>query len=142
MRLNTHSTARLYALTCLACVIWLAQSLMQAQADGSLLDWSTIVFSLCLLVVIGWCARCAVVGWNTKDGDQAATSHDAGPRRSIVDDMSIVKRGGGRRLAEIASERGMACTLARYERNERFPSIGHGPDPHRAAEPRRRTREP
>ena len=68
MRLNTHSTARLYALTCLACVIWLAQSLMQAQADGSLLDWSTIVFSLCLLVVIGWCARCAVVGWNTKDG--------------------------------------------------------------------------
>nr|WP_278746756.1 hypothetical protein [Bifidobacterium catenulatum] len=78
MRLNTHSTARLYALTCLACVIWLAQSLMQAQADGSLLDWSTIVFSLCLLVVIGWCARCAVVGWNTKDGDQAATFHDAG----------------------------------------------------------------
>ena len=54
MKLTARSTSRMYALTCLACVIWLWQSLVEANNDGSLFNWTTIVFSLCLLVVIGW----------------------------------------------------------------------------------------
>ena len=54
MKLTARSTSRMYALTCLACVIWLWQSLVEANNDGSLFNWATIVFSLCLLVVIGW----------------------------------------------------------------------------------------
>ena len=57
MKLTARSTSRMYALTCLACVIWLWQSLVEANNDGSLFNWATIVFSLCLLVVIGWNAK-------------------------------------------------------------------------------------
>ncbi|NEG56097.1 hypothetical protein GFD21_10100 [Bifidobacterium sp. SMA15] len=72
MNLGKRSSARLYALTCLACVAWLIQSLVQASDDGSLANWATIVFSLCLLVVIGWTGYCAVTGWNAKgDADDA-----------------------------------------------------------------------
>mgnify|MGYP006875987266 CR=1 FL=1 len=62
MKLTARSTSRMYALTCLACVIWLWQSLVEANNDGSLFNWATIVFSLCLLVVIGWS------GWNASPG--------------------------------------------------------------------------
>lgn len=72
MNLNKKSTARLYALTCVACVAWLVQSLMEANADGSLTNWSTIVFSLCLLVVIGWTAYSAITGWNATDDGNGA----------------------------------------------------------------------
>ena len=63
MKLTARSTSRMYALTCLACVIWLWQSLVEANNDGSLFNWATIVFSLCLLVVIGWSGWNAVAGW-------------------------------------------------------------------------------
>ena len=70
MKLTARSTSRMYALTCLACVIWLWQSLVEANNDGSLFNWATIVFSLCLLVVIGWSGWNAVAGWNAKEPRQ------------------------------------------------------------------------
>ena len=39
MKLTARSTSRMYALTCLACVIWLWQSLVEANNDGSLFNW-------------------------------------------------------------------------------------------------------
>lgn len=71
MKLTARSTSRMYALTCLACVIWLWQSLVEANNDGSLFNWATIVFSLCLLVVIGRSGRNAVAGWNAKETEAA-----------------------------------------------------------------------
>ena len=71
MKLTARSTSRMYALTCLACVIWLWQSLVEANNDGSLFNWATIVFSLCLLVVIGWSGWNAVAGWNDKETEAA-----------------------------------------------------------------------
>ena len=61
MKLTARSTSRMYALTCLACVIWLWQTLVEANNDGS----------LCLLVVIGWSGRNAVAGWNAKETEAA-----------------------------------------------------------------------
>ena len=61
MKLTARSTSRMYALTCLACVIWLWQSLVEANNDGS----------LCLLVVIGWSGWNAVAGWNAKETEAA-----------------------------------------------------------------------
>ncbi|PST45956.1 hypothetical protein CPA40_08270 [Bifidobacterium callitrichos] len=87
MKLNKQSTARLYALTCVACVVWLVQSLMEANADGSLTNWATIIFSLCLLVVIGWTGYNAISGWNAKEDDEDDGANgdgkngDAGRRR-------------------------------------------------------------
>ena len=71
MKLTARSTSRMYALTCLACVIWLWQSLVEANNDRSLFNWATIVFSLCLLVVIGWSGWNAVAGWNAKETEAA-----------------------------------------------------------------------
>ncbi len=34
-------------------------------------NWATIVFSLCLLVVIGWSGWNAVAGWNAKETEAA-----------------------------------------------------------------------
>lgn len=43
---------RLYALTCVACVVWLAQSLRQSYLDGSLWSAANIIFSLCIAVAV------------------------------------------------------------------------------------------
>ena len=61
MKLTARSTSRMYALTCLACVIWLWQSLVEANNDGSLF----------LLVVIGGSGWNAVAGWNAKETEAA-----------------------------------------------------------------------
>ncbi|MCH4160150.1 carbon starvation protein [Bifidobacterium sp.] len=62
MKLNASAQAKLYAMTALACGIWLIQSLYESTQDGSLTAWSTLVFSACLLVVILHSARQAVLG--------------------------------------------------------------------------------
>jgi uncharacterized membrane protein YebE (DUF533 family) len=85
MKLNTHSRARLYALTAGACVAWLVQSLMEANKDGSLLTWPTIIFSLCLLVVIGYTGYCALKDWNAKDDDEDNNDGDGESDNDVND---------------------------------------------------------
>jgi len=70
MEFNERTRARLYAVTCLACIVWLIQSLCESNADGSLASWATIVFSLCLGVVIAWTGWNAFTGWNAADEKQ------------------------------------------------------------------------
>ncbi|AKV55424.1 hypothetical protein BACT_0958 [Bifidobacterium actinocoloniiforme DSM 22766] len=72
MKLNERSRARLYGFTAVACAVWLIQSLWEASRDGTLLTWSTAVFSLCLLLVTAYTAYEAVKGW----GAPAARSED------------------------------------------------------------------
>lgn len=67
MKINDKARSRMYGLTAVACALWLIQSLAEASRDGSLLSWSTIVFSLCLTVVTAYCGTCA---W--KEGRKAA----------------------------------------------------------------------
>ena len=64
-----HRTSRLYALTAVACAIWLFQNCVEANASGDLLSWSNIILSICLIIVTGYCAVNAVLGWNTKSAD-------------------------------------------------------------------------
>ncbi|WP_196779085.1 carbon starvation protein [Bifidobacterium choloepi] len=78
MKLTTSSRARLYALTCLATVIWFVQSITQAEADGTLFSWSSIIFLLCLTVVIGYTGYSAVKDWNVPD--PASTQQDDGSK--------------------------------------------------------------
>lgn len=83
MQLNERTRARLYALTALACLGWLAQSLYQAHADGTLATWPTIILSVSLLVVIGYTGYCAVSGWRAPepgesgDGDESDGDGDS-----------------------------------------------------------------
>ena len=65
MNINSTARARLYALTAVACAIWLFQNCVEANASGDLLSWSNII----LIIVTGYCAVNAVLGWNTKSAD-------------------------------------------------------------------------
>ena len=67
MNINSTARARLYALTAVACAIWLVQNCVEANASGDLLSWSNIILSICLIIVTGYCAVNAVLGWNTKE---------------------------------------------------------------------------
>lgn len=69
MNINSTARARLYALTAVACAIWLFQNCVEANASGDLLSWSNIILSICLIIVTGYCAVNAVLGWNTKSAD-------------------------------------------------------------------------
>lgn len=69
MEFNTRTRARLYAFTCLACLAWLVQTVVQAYGDGTLLTWPTAILALCLIVVVGYTGYNAVAGWNAGDGD-------------------------------------------------------------------------
>lgn len=54
---------RMYCLTSLFVTIWLCQSLHSAYQTGTLFAWHTIVFSVCLLIVIGYCGYSAFQGF-------------------------------------------------------------------------------
>lgn len=79
MTFTPRHRARLYALTALACAIWLAQSLVEAYDDGSIWSWANIIFSLCLAVVIGYTAYNAVHGWNAPEQSGDASNQTDTP---------------------------------------------------------------
>jgi hypothetical protein len=64
--MNAKSKSRLYVLTALACIVWLVQTLYEAAQKNQLLYWPNIIFSVCLLVVIGYTGYCGIKDWNAK----------------------------------------------------------------------------
>ena len=85
MKLSDHAHGRLYALTSLASLIWLVQSLTQAHADGSLLTWPTAIFSLCLAIVVAYTGYCGFRMIRSTASDPSA-SEPSGADRGDVDD--------------------------------------------------------
>ena len=69
MKLTTSGRARLYAITSASCIIWLVQSVIEANEDGTLFSYATIILSLCLVFVSGYCAFNAIRDWNLKDNE-------------------------------------------------------------------------
>lgn len=69
MKLNDAARARMYALTSVACAIWLVQTCVEANTTGDLFSWSNIIFAICLVAVTVYCGINAVLGWNVKDQD-------------------------------------------------------------------------
>lgn len=82
MQLNERARARLYALTALACVLWLGQSLYEANKDGSLTSWATWVFAACLLVVIGWTGYNAWIGLVKSPVEESPVEENSDEERS------------------------------------------------------------
>ena len=78
MEFNTRTRARLDALTRLACLAWLVQTVVQSYGDGTLLTWPTAILALCLIVVVGYTGYNAVAGWNAGDGDGDGAGEGSG----------------------------------------------------------------
>ncbi len=74
MNITSAARARLYALPAVARSIWHDQPSVEANTSGDLYSWSNVIFSICLIIVTGYCAVNAVLGWNTKE----AASSSAG----------------------------------------------------------------
>ena len=69
MNINSTARARLYALTAVACAIWLFQNCVEANASVDLLRSTNIIHNICLIIVTGYCAVNAAPGRNTKSAD-------------------------------------------------------------------------
>lgn len=89
MQLNERARARLYALTALACVLWLGQSLYEANKDGSLTSWATWVFAACLLVVIGWTGYNAWVGLVKSADEESPVEEKSDEEKGDVSDAEV-----------------------------------------------------
>ena len=61
---------RMYALTTFFMSIWLFQSLYGSYKSGDLFAWYTLIFSLCLLIVIGYCGYNAFKGFSQERKDK------------------------------------------------------------------------
>ena len=90
MNITSAARARLYALTQtlnsqlrkswktvgMCCAIWLVQTCVEANNAGELFSWSNVIFSICLIIVTGYCAVNAVLGWNTKEAPQSGNTDE------------------------------------------------------------------
>ena len=52
--MNDGFRMRLYALTCIACIAWLAQSVTSALKDGTLTTVPSIILIICIAVYTGF----------------------------------------------------------------------------------------
>lgn len=104
MQLNERARARLYALTALACVLWLGQSLYEANKDGSLTSWATWVFAACLLVVIGWTGYNAWVGLVKSADEKSSDGENSDEEKGDVSDAEVSAGESGRDSAQDSAQ--------------------------------------
>ena len=61
--MNDRSRMMLYALTAVACVMWIWQSVKEAMADGTMISTSNIIFLVCIGIAAVYCAANALILW-------------------------------------------------------------------------------
>lgn len=75
--MTEKAQSRLYALTALACIIWLVQSTVEAVNDGSMWSIWNLFFTLALLIVIGWTGFNAVILMRKTDKEEEDSGESA-----------------------------------------------------------------
>ncbi len=75
--MNDRSRMMLYALTAVACVIWIWQSAKEAMADGTMISTSNIIFLVCIGVAAVYCAANALILWWRQPSKEDAENDDA-----------------------------------------------------------------
>ncbi len=73
--MNDGFRMRLYALTCIACIAWLVQSIAQDIKDGSLVSAPSIILIVCISVAILYTGVSAVQLW-LKEGKRSDEGND------------------------------------------------------------------
>lgn len=61
--MNDRSRMMLYALTAVACVMWIWQSVKESMNDGTIISTSNIVFLVCIGIAAIYCAANALILW-------------------------------------------------------------------------------
>ena len=72
--MNDRSRMMLYALTAVACVMWIWQSVKESMNDGTIISTSNIIFLVCIGIAAIYCAANALILWwrQPGKGDAAA----------------------------------------------------------------------
>lgn len=74
--MNDRSRMMLYALTAVACVIWIWQSAKEAMADGTTISTSNIIFLVCIGIAAVYCAVNALILWWRQPGKDDEDDND------------------------------------------------------------------
>ena len=82
--MNDGFRMRLYALTCVACIAWLVQSVSQDIKDGTLATAPSIILIVCISVAILYTGISAVQLW-LKEGKRSDEEAEE-PNTSDTDD--------------------------------------------------------
>ena len=73
--MNDRSRMMLYALTAVACVMWIWQSVKESMNDGTIISTSNIIFLVCIGIAAIYCAANAIIVWGRPRGTYDAADH-------------------------------------------------------------------
>nr|WP_236029095.1 hypothetical protein [Bifidobacterium miconisargentati] len=76
----------LYALTALACVVWIWQSVQESMADGTMISTSNIIFLVCIGIAAVYCAANALILWWRQPGKHDDEEPGDGDAEDTEDD--------------------------------------------------------
>ena len=74
--MNDRSRMMLYALTAVACVMWIWQSVKESMNDGTIISTSNIIFLVCIGIAAIYCAANALILWWRQPGKDDAADDD------------------------------------------------------------------
>jgi len=65
--MNDKAKMRLYALTSIACLVWLVEAMVRDYKNGQMWSLQSIIFYTCMFIVILYTAFSALQIWKIKD---------------------------------------------------------------------------
>lgn len=74
--MNDRSRMMLYALTAVACVMWIWQSVKESMNDGTIISTSNIIFLVCIGIAAIYCAANALILWWRQPGKDDEDDND------------------------------------------------------------------
>ena len=86
--MNDRSRMMLYALTAVACVMWIWQSVKESMNDGTIISTSNIIFLVCIGIAAIYCAANALILWWRQPGKDDAADDDEQAEENEHDDVA------------------------------------------------------
>ena len=74
--MNDRSRMMLYALTAVACVMWIWHSVKESMNDGTIISTSNIIFLVCIGIAAIYCAANALILWWRQPGKDDEDDND------------------------------------------------------------------
>lgn len=96
-RMSDKAQSRLYAVTSLACIVWLITSSVDASKTGTLFSIWNIFFSIALLIVIGW------TGWQAISMMVKTDKDDEDDDEDFEDEADVIEQGNDSQVSDTVS---------------------------------------
>lgn len=88
--MNNRSRMMLYALTAVACVVWIYQSVKESMSDGTIISTSNIIFLVCIGIAAVYCAANAlIIWWRQPSKDDESSSENTEDEEEAPEDSKM-----------------------------------------------------